>query len=182
MDAQPGKIATRLYLVLLGAVALAGAGVLLMLGWARLTYTPADGPDLIPLALIFTAPVWVLGIIAAVEIGAVARGRQVRTSRALAWGALALGGGLVLASMGGQVALLGALLMQPQRVGLDWPAVYLNSAEGGVQYHYLDNANFWVPILAIVLGALVVAAVLLDMRRRAQDAPAAIAEGSAVNS
>jgi hypothetical protein len=173
MDVQPGKTATRLYLALLGAVALTGAVVLVVLAWARLTYTPADGPDFTPLVLIFTAPVWVLGIIAAVELGAIARGRQVRTSRALAWGALILGGGLVLASMGGQLTLLATLLTQPQRVGLDWPALYLNTAEGGVMYHYPIRAEFWVPVLAIVLGAIVVAAVLLDMRRRGRGAPAA---------
>jgi len=148
-------------------VALAGAGWLVMLAWLHLT----GGSVVAPLALIASAPGWVLGIIAAVELGAIARGRQVRTRRALAWGALVLGGGVVAASLGGQLTLLATLLTQPQGVGLDWSAVYLDTAEGGVYNYYKNSGEFWLPVLAIVLGALVVVAVLRDMRRRVEARP-----------
>jgi membrane protease YdiL (CAAX protease family) len=156
-----GRNAARFHLLLVLAVALTGAAVLLMVGALTL------GGDeyqrgLALLGLVLTAPLWLPGLIATIEVVSVLRGRRVNRRRALAWALAAIAGGALLAMVGGQATLAATLITRPDLVGLDGPALTLTTADGsGSHYYYPLQPTFW-------LGTASFASVVLDGRERKQ--------------
>ena len=82
---------------------------------------PRDTEQLWLLVLIFSAPIWLIGIVAAMEAVRVARGRRVSPRRAAAFALTGVVGGIVLAWTHGVFAFLATLVDRPGDVGLGWP-------------------------------------------------------------
>lgn len=157
-----GQRATRFHLLLVTGVALMGLGILVLIGAGLFgddTYTR----DMSLLGGIITAPLWIPGILAAVDTASVLRGRRVSVRRAVVWSLGALVLGSVIAASSGQIEVISSLLTEPGRVGFDWPTITLVTADGmGAQFLRMDQAGFWLPLVAIVLGTLSLAAALFD--------------------
>jgi hypothetical protein len=137
-----GPLARRLHLLLVGAVALFGVGILVLLLGARLLSADSYSGDMAVLAMAFTAPFWLVGLIAATDMFSVLRGRPVKVARAASWALL-----MVIAGF-----LLGHL------TGL-W---YLRVAP--------TDAGFWMPLIALALGLGSLGALLRE-RRNGRSSP-----------
>ncbi len=161
-----GRTATRLHLLLVLAVALTGVAVLLMVGALTLGEDEYER-GLAGLALVLTAPLWLAGLVATIEVVSVLRGGRVNRRRALAWALAAIAGGALLAMVGGQATLAATLITRPDLVGLDGPALTLTTADGSSSHYYYPlQPTFWLPVVALVLGTASFASVVLDGRER----------------
>src|SRR5215218_5465796 len=108
MSSRLGLRASGVHLLLVTAVGITGLGLLLviLLGAVR---GNQYSRDMALLAGALTAPVWVIGIAAAIDAVRTFRGRPVSRRRALAWALLATVGGLLLAYSFGHFSVLAAL-------------------------------------------------------------------------
>jgi hypothetical protein len=159
-----GRTGVRFHFALVLAVALTGVGLLLMITLAMFG-EDAYSRDMAVLALVITTPLWLLGLVAAVDAVSVLRGRRISRIRALVWALVALAGGALLAVSSGQASLVATMLARPDLVGFDWPAFRLITADlMGVNYLYVDQPGFWLPPAALVLGSASLIAVVLDGR------------------
>ena len=166
MTEPVGVTATRIHLLLVAAFAFTGLVLLAIIGVTMLS-SDAYSRDMGLLGAIITAPIWLVGIVATVDAVSVLRGRPVSRRRALSWALVAIAGAGVLAWSSGQLALLVAMVSEPHRVGVDWPAVMLVTPDGlGVQYLYADQPAFWVPLIALPVAIASIAAVGLDRTAR----------------
>ncbi len=166
IDSTLSRDAARFHFLLVLAVALTGVAVLLKVGALTL------GGDeyqrgLALLGLVLTAPLWLAGLVATIEVVSVLRGRRVNRRRALAWALAAIAGGALMAMVGGQATLAATLITRPDLVGLDGPALTLTTADGsGSHYYYPLEPTFWLPVAPLVLGTASFASVVLDGRER----------------
>jgi hypothetical protein len=164
MNPVLSSASTRLHLLLVGAVAAAGI-TFLALGLGTMAFS-ADpySRDMGLLGLIITAPLWLLGIGAAVDALSVLRSRPVTRARGLAW-ALVVGiGGMLLAVSSGALEIVVLMITDPGRVYLDLPVVAVNTIDGGTNYYYLDSPLFWLPVAGIILGGMSLIAQATDRR------------------
>ncbi len=155
-----GRTATRVHFVLVLAIALTGLGIIALVA-AEFMSPDSYTRDLAILATIITAPIWVVGIAAAIDAASVLRGRKVSVRRALFWAVGAILGGVLLAASFGQVDLIVGLLTAPATVGFQWPA--FNIAMGSRSL-YVDRPAFWMPLVALLLGSASLVATVVDQR------------------
>ncbi|HVM30911.1 MAG TPA: hypothetical protein VM305_09130 [Candidatus Limnocylindrales bacterium] len=138
MSEITGRLARRMHLLLVCVVALFGSGILVFLLGIRLLSADSYSGDMAILALAFTSPFWGLGLIAAIDAYSVLRGRPVKVARAAAWSLLMLLSGILLGHV----------------MGL-W---YLRAP--------VNDAGFWLPLIALALGLASMTALLIEWRRR----------------
>ncbi len=166
IDSTLCRDAARFHFLLVLAVALTGGAVLLMVGAATL------GGDeyqrgMAGLVLVLTAPLWLPGLVATIEVVSVLRGCRATPRRTLAWAFAAIAGGALLAVLGGQATLATTLITRPDLVGLGGQALTLTTADGsGSHYYYPLEPAFWLPVAALVLGVASFVSVVLDGRER----------------
>ena len=159
-----GRRATRVHLLLVAALGITGLGMLLVILLAGV------GPDqfsrgIALFAAVLTAPLWLMGIAAAIDAVRTFRGRPVSPRRALAWALLATGGGVLLAYSFGHFSVLAALFGVSGGLALAWPAIAVVSSDGMSQYFYPTDPFFWIPIIGIVLGGASLVVQMTDRRR-----------------
>lgn len=143
MRATIGRDARVMHLGLLVALALPAVGILLTV----LLAIPRDTEQLWLLVVIVGAPIWLVGIVAAIEAIRVARGRPVSGRRAAAFALVGVVGGTVLAWTQGVFAFLGTLVDRPGDVDLGWPISIIRTRDrSGVDYVHLDAIGIWVAV------------------------------------
>jgi hypothetical protein len=156
-----GRDARAMHLLLTSALALPGAGILLV----ALLAIPGDTEQRWLLVVIFGAPIWLVGIVAAIEAIRVARGRPVSARRAAAFALVGVVGGTVLAWTQGVFAFLGTLVDRPGDVDLGWPISIIRTRDGtGADYVHLDAAGIWVAVAWVILGVASLLALARDHR------------------
>jgi len=154
-----------LYLVILATAAVPALLILALVGFALVMVSGHSRDDAL-LGLIISAPVWLAGLLAAVVMVTVLRGRRPRLTEVTAVSLAALAGGAALFVAQGSLDLLVALVGRPQDVDLGWPIVTLWYADRtGAVYHRLDAAGLWLSLMWLVLGGAGVATAWSDWRR-----------------
>ena len=141
-----------LHWMIVGSFALVGLGLLVIMLWILMV----EEEQMAILALIFTAPVWLVGLVAAAEVVRLLRSRNDLTERrAGAWAAISFIGGVLVAHFTGLFALIATLITRPGDVGLNWPVIMLGDGQGGWHYHYLDGWGLGIlwPTVWLILGA-----------------------------
>ena len=144
-----GRDARLMHLLLVSALALPAVAILLMV----LMAIPRDTERLWLLVIIISAPIWIIGIVAAVEAVRVARGRSVSGRRAAFFALVGVVGGIVLAWTQGVFAFVGTLVDRPGDVDLGWPVSIIRTPDrSGADYFHLDSSGIWVGVAWVVLG------------------------------
>src|SRR5215203_5102150 len=108
MSNHIGLRASRVHLLLVTALGITGLGLLVVILLGGLGGNQYSR-DMALLAGVLTAPVWLIGIAAAIDAVRTFRGRPVSGRRALAWAVLATIGGALLAYSFGHLSVLAAL-------------------------------------------------------------------------